>query len=74
MLVRTNPAITLVFGVSNETDLIVRGGDIMRDLIITIAGIGLFVAAMLIGGLDIYRLLLIGGLGGISGLLCKVSK
>jgi hypothetical protein len=46
----------------------------MRDLIITIAGIGLFVTAMLIGGLDIYRLLIIGGLGGISGLLCKVSK
>lgn len=59
---------------TNETAPIVKGGDIMRDLIIAIAGVGLFVTGILIGGLDIYRLLIIGGLGGISGLLCKVSK
>lgn len=69
-------ATAIVFGLSNETGLIVEGGDIMsivKNLALIILGSILVGIAYAMSG-NIVQTLVFVGIGGLSGLVNVISK
>lgn len=69
-------ATAIVFGLSNETARIVRGGDIMsivKNLALIILGSILVGIAYAMSG-NIVQTLVFAGIGGLSGLVNVISK